>query len=75
VSSVASGTVYTTLASTAAPGFTGYMFAWCNFEFAHGFAFISDIGARNLAMGYLALVVNNGTVVRSNAPPAEALVH
>jgi len=75
VPSVASGTVYTTLASTSAPGFTGYMFALCNFEFAHGFAFISDIGARNLAMGYLALVVNNGTVVRSNAPPAEALVH
>ena len=54
---IATGTVYTTLASTSAPGFTGYMFALCNFEFAHGFAFISDIGARNLAMGYLPLVV------------------
>jgi len=54
---IASGTVYTTLASTAVPGFQGYMIAVCNFQFAHGFAFISDVGARNLAMGYLALVV------------------
>jgi hypothetical protein len=54
---VASGTVYTTLASTAVPGFQGYMIAVCNFQFAHGFAFISDVGARNLAMGYLAVVI------------------
>jgi len=56
-----SGTVYTTLASTSAAGFQGYMFALCNFQFAHGFAFISDLGARNLAMGYLALVINNNS--------------
>jgi len=54
---IASGTVYTTLASIAAPGFNGYMIAVCNFQYAHGFAFISDLGARNLAMGYLALVI------------------
>jgi len=72
---IATGTVYTTLASTSAPGFTGYMMALCNFQYAHGFAFISDIGARNLAMGYLALVVNNGSVARSNAPAAESLAH
>jgi len=72
---IATGTVYTTLASTSAPGFTGYMMALCNFQYAHGFAFISDIGARNLAMGYLALVVNNGTVARTNAPAAESLGH
>jgi len=64
--SVASGTVYTNLASIAVPGFQGYMIAVCQFQFAHGFAFISDLGARNLAMGYLALVIpdplsqNNG---------------
>jgi len=72
---IATGTVYTTLASTSAPGFSGYMMALCNFQFAHGFAFISDIGARNLAMGYLALVVNNGSVTRNNAPAAESLAH
>jgi hypothetical protein len=72
---IATGTVYTTLASTSAPGFTGYMMALCNFQYAHGFAFISDIGARNLAMGYLALVINNGDVARPNAPPGEARAH
>jgi hypothetical protein len=55
--SIASGTVYTLLASTAVPGFNGYMIAVCSFQYAHGFAFISDLGARNLAMGYLALVI------------------
>jgi hypothetical protein len=68
---IPTGTVYTTLVSSAAPGFTGYMIARCNFQWAHGFAFISDIGARNLAMGYLALVINNGTISRGTA--AEAL--
>jgi len=53
---VATGTVYANLASTLAPGFAGYMIANCNFQFAHGFAFVSDVGARNLAMGYLALI-------------------
>ena len=72
---VATGTSAVNLASTLAPGFQGYMFAQCNFQFAHGFAFISDLGARNLAMGYLALVVNNGVLVRANAPPAESLAH
>jgi hypothetical protein len=70
-----SGTVYANLVSSLAPGFTGYMFALCNFQYAHGFAFISDLGARNLAMGYLALVVNNGGVARPNAPAAESLAH
>jgi hypothetical protein len=70
---VATGTVAVNLASSLAPGFQGYMFAQCNFQLAHGFAFISDLGARNLAMGYLALVVNNGSLVRANAPAAESL--
>jgi len=54
---IASGTVYTTLASTAVPGFNGYMIAVCSFQYAHGFAFVSDLGAQKLAMGYLALVI------------------
>jgi len=68
--SIAAGTVYTTLASTSASGFQGYMFALCNFQYAHGFAFVSDIGARNLAMGYLALVVNGSVINRNSASPA-----
>lgn len=47
------GTTYTNLISSIAPGFQGYMIASCNFPLAHGFSFISDVGARNLAMGYL----------------------
>jgi large repetitive protein len=62
---VASGTSYTTLASSVAPNFLGYVIAVCNFQYGHGFAFVSDVGARNLAMGYLALIIpdparNNG---------------
>jgi hypothetical protein len=55
---IASGTVYANLASTLAPGFDGYMIANCNFQLAHGFAFVSDVGARNLAMGYLPLILS-----------------
>jgi hypothetical protein len=51
------GTSYVNLLSVIAPGTNGYMFASCTFTYAHGFAFISDVGARNLAMGYLALIV------------------
>jgi hypothetical protein len=54
---VATATVYANLASTLAPGFDGYMIANCNFQLAHGFAFVSDVGARNLAMGYLPLIL------------------
>jgi hypothetical protein len=63
---IATGTVYTTLASISSAGFSGYMIAVCNFQLAHGFAFISDLGARNLAMGYLALVLPDGTGSRNN---------
>jgi len=55
----ASGGAYTACASGAcvAPLFQGYIFAICNFQYAHGYAFISDYGARLLAQGYLALIV------------------
>jgi len=66
--SVASGTVYANLATTLAPNFTGYVIALCNFQYAHGFAFISDVGARNLAMGYLALVIPDPPNPRQAAP-------
>jgi hypothetical protein len=54
---IAAGTVWANTLGTIAPNFQGYAFAVCNFQFAHGFAFISDVGARNLAMGYLALII------------------
>ena len=62
---IPSGTTYSTLVSTTLNnvigGFTGYMIAVCRFQYAHGFAFISDLGARNLAMGYLALIIPDPT--------------
>jgi len=39
----------------ATPGFTGYLISQANFQFCHGFAFISDLGAQKLAEGYLAI--------------------
>jgi hypothetical protein len=64
--------IYTALASTAMPNFQGYVIAQCRFQFAHGFAFISDLGARNLAMGYLALVIPADTDGTRAADPLSA---
>jgi hypothetical protein len=54
---IASGATYVNSTSTVAPGFQGYILATCNFPYAHGFAMVTDLGARNLATGYLAQVV------------------
>lgn len=70
---VASGSIYSSLASQLDAGFNGFAIAVCNFQFAHGFAFISDVGARNLAMGYLALIFNNGGGLTRAANGAENL--
>jgi len=43
------------------PNFTGYLIARCAFQYAHGFAFISDPGSRNFAEGYLALIIPDRT--------------
>jgi len=71
--SIAGGTVYTALASAAMPNFQGYVIARCTFQFAHGFAFVSDLGARNLAMGYLALIIPDKATRR--ADPLGALTN
>ena len=42
----------------ATAGFQGYIIAQCKFQYAHGFAFISDLGIQKFAMGYLALVMD-----------------
>ncbi len=77
-----SGKVFAnTLSSIIGTGsFQGYAIAVCNFQFAHGFAFISDTHATNLAMGYLAIVLNNGVILgtrgnSTNVPAAEGLAH
>jgi hypothetical protein len=58
--SVAAGSYYVNLVSTAAAGFQGYMIAVCNFQYGHGFAFISDgygQPGKGLSQGYLASVI------------------
>ena len=53
------GTVNTAGGLIAAyPGFQGYAIVQCMFQYAHGFAFISDLGATKLAQGYTALVLD-----------------
>jgi len=46
---------------TGTPGFQGYIIAVCQFQFAHGFAFITDGfgGVPTIAEGYLALIIPN----------------
>jgi hypothetical protein len=51
-------------AVTATAGFQGYIIAQCNFQYAHGYAFISDLGAQRLAQGYLALVLDDPLIDR-----------
>jgi len=43
---------------TGAPGFTGYVIAQCDFQFAHGYGFITNPGETRWAQGYLALVMD-----------------
>ncbi len=43
--------------STATYGTVGYAIATCNFQYAHGYSFVSDFGIRNFAAAYLALVI------------------
>ena len=59
-----------------AAGFTGYMIAQTQFQYCHGFAFISALGAgptgNGISEGYLALVLDAATFVRG-APQGESL--
>jgi len=43
------------LGIAATPGFQGYIISVAQFQYCHGFAFISDLGAQKLAEGYLAI--------------------
>jgi len=57
---------------TATPGFQGYIIARCKFRMAHGFAFISDVGAQRLSHGYLALVMDK-SFTRDDVATSETL--
>jgi len=43
--------------STPTYGTVGYAIATCNFQFAHGYSFVSGTGIRNFAAAYLALII------------------
>jgi hypothetical protein len=58
----------------ATPGFQGYIIAQCAFRYAHGYAFISDLGATQLAQGYLALVMDAAIGTRTGSS-SETLSH
>ena len=51
------------------PGFTGYLITIANFQYAHGFADVTDLGARNFGTGYLALVIPDPTGLITNGLP------
>jgi hypothetical protein len=56
----------------AVPGFTGYVIAQCAFQYAHGFAFITDTALQRFAQGYLALVMDQPLSSRTGST-SEAL--
>jgi hypothetical protein len=68
---VPSGTVFAGVLSGLAAGFQGYIIAQCSFQFAHGFAFITDgVGASGgLSQGYLAGIIPDVNQVGRAANP------
>jgi len=76
---IPTGTTWASTASLLVPGFgsggpygAGYMIAVCNFQFAHGLAIIQDMGGRNFADGYLALVIPDPGTGSRGANPLSA---
>jgi hypothetical protein len=72
--------------AVAGGGSIGYAIATCNFQFAHGYSFVSDTGVQKFAAAYLALVIPDATrapqaflcasgVGCSSNQPGEQLVH
>lgn len=49
----------------ATPGFQGYAIAQCAFQYGHGFAYISDVGANRIAEAYLALIMDSALDTRT----------
>ncbi len=62
------------LGIAATPGFQGYLIAQCGFQYAHGFAFISDVGAQKISEAYLALTMD-GTIGSRTGFSSETLGH
>ncbi|HEU0123611.1 MAG TPA: hypothetical protein VFQ91_23975 [Bryobacteraceae bacterium] len=74
------GEQWTFTMSGTRPNFQGYMMVSCDFQFAHGYAFISDFGSKNLAQGYQALVIPDrprlaDPMTTATAGSGEQLIH
>jgi len=52
----------------AANSFSGYMIADCDFQYAHGFSFITQVGTFLGTEGYLALIIPDPPKPRNAAP-------
>ncbi len=63
------GTVGTIVVGDVAPGFTGYVIARCNFQYAHGLAFVTNGGSFST---YLALVIPDTASVTRFPDPFSA---
>jgi len=80
---IAAGTEWTNSLSTIAPGFQGYVIAVTQFQFAHGYAFITGKynpgSVYDVAEGYVAIVIpdpsqtpdSKGNPQRQPSPPAQ----
>lgn len=58
----------------ATPGFQGYVIAQCAFQYGHGFAFISDVGANRVSEAYLGLIMDSSIGNRTGVQ-SEVLAH
>jgi len=61
----ANSTTTLDLPAHAMAGFQGYIISVAEFQWCHGFAFISDTAATNLAEGYLAIQLDASTLDRT----------
>jgi hypothetical protein len=74
---IVSGSTYAVTMSSIAAGFQGYIIAQCQFQFAHGFGFITNLQGTNGGQGgqtsYLASVIpDTNQVARAANPSAQA---
>lgn len=69
------GTVYAfgAVSETANTQFTGYAIAVCNFNYGHGYAAVTDVGARSILSGYLPLIIQNSSATSRTGGGSEAL--
>jgi len=74
---VPAGQVMSVQASGVLTNFLGYVIAVCNFQYAHGYAAVTDLGLRNLWSSYLALEISSyyGTSRLGVPQGVESLVH